>query len=167
MANPTKYLLAQFDLVNAWFNNSLADISDEESNQRVEQQMNHIKYIAGHFVNAAYGLAGLAGKKIESRWNDIFAGLGKTKAKDNFPYPDIEEIKAEWNKIFPEIREGLSKLSAEDLEKEVPGSSLKGSGIFDGSVGDLWAFMNEHALYHIGQIGILRRGLGKAPMKLF
>jgi len=31
----------------------------------------------------------------------------------------------------------------------------------------LWAFINHHQAYTIGQIGILRRGLGKEAMKYF
>lgn len=162
-----KQLLAQFDLLNHWFNNSLADINDDESNKRVEQNMNHIKYLAGHLVNAQYGIAELAGADVNRKWDDLFAGLSKTKALDNFDYPSIEEIKNEWNQIFPKIKDALQKMPEETLNKEIPGSFLKDSGIFDGTAGDLWAFMNEHQMYHIGQIGILRRGLGKAPMKLF
>jgi uncharacterized damage-inducible protein DinB len=162
-----KQLLAQFNLLNHWFNNSLEDLSDSETNQRIDQQMNHIKYLAGHLVNAQYGIADLSGAKIQHKWNDLFAGLSKTKALDNFNYPSIEEIKKEWNDMFPIVKEKLKMLPDEELDREIPGSSLKGSGIFDGTVGDLWAFLNEHQMYHIGQIGILRRALGKAPMKLF
>lgn len=162
-----KQLLAQFDLLNHWFNNSLDGISDSESNQRIDPQMNHIKYLAGHLVNAQYGIADLSGAKIEHKWDELFAGLSKTKAMDNFDYPEIDEIKNEWNRIFQQIRQNLEKLTTADLEEEIPGSFLAGSGIFDGSKGDLWAFMNEHQMYHIGQISILRRALGKAPMKLF
>lgn len=160
-------LLAQYDLLNHWFNNSLADLSDEETNKRVHQKMNHVKYIAGHLVNAQYGIADLSGAKIEHRWNDLFAGLSKTHAQDNFPYPSIEEIKAEWNKNYPVVREKLNSLSDSALDEILPGEPMKQTGMFNGSRGDLWAFLNEHQMYHIGQIGILRRGLGKEPMKLF
>lgn len=30
--------------------------------------------------------------------------------------------------------------------------------------GKLWEFLNHHVAYHIGQIGLLRRGFGKPPM---
>lgn len=162
-----KQLLAQFNLINQWFNNSLIGINDEEANQRVSPNMNHIKYIAGHLVNAMYGIGNLGKLNLERKWDEHFAGLRKTKALDHHAYPSIDEIKTEWNHIFPKIKEALTALSDADLQQELSGSSLKDSGIFDGSIGDFWAFMNEHQMYHIGQIGILRRGLGKEPMKLF
>lgn len=163
----TQQLLAQWDLINLWFMNALEGISDEESNTRINQKMNHIKYLAGHLVNASYGMGVAVEKKLERKWDEHFAGLGKTKAQDQYPYPTIEEIKAEWKHIQPIIREGFAQMNEPTLNKEMPGSSLSQTGIFDGSVGDYLAFMNAHQMYHIGQIGILRRGLGKAPMKLF
>lgn len=162
-----KQLLVQFDLLNHWFVNALDGISDEESNKRIHPEMNHIKYLAGHLTNALYGVADSAGEKTEHRWDDLFAGLGKTKALDNFAYPAIGEIKTEWDKIWKLTKARLEALSDSDLTKELPGGGMSGTGIFDGTLGDYWAFMNEHQMYHIGQIGILRRALGKKPMELF
>ncbi len=159
-----KQLLKQFDLLDRWFKNSLVNLSDEETNQRVDQKMNHIKYLAGHLFHTNYAFAQLAGIKVETKWDDLFAGLGKTKALDNYPYPDIKEIKAEWDKVFPQVREGLKNLSEEVLNREVP-SPIAQSEIFDNTIRDLWTMLNFHQAYHIGQIGILRKGLGKDTMK--
>lgn len=165
--NNKERLLKQFDWVNKWFTNSLAELSDDETNKRVNANMNHIKYLAGHLLNTQYGLAGVAGVEVERKWDDLFAGLSKTKAQDNFPYPTIEEIKNEWNKLYTTLRDGLAKLTEEELDNDLPGSTMINSGIFNNSKGDYWAFINLHQLYHVGQIGILRRGLGKDAMKLF
>lgn len=162
-----KQLLAQFDLNNHWFHNSLDGLSDAETNKRVEQRMNHVKYLAGHLVQGFYGVAAIAGVEVEKKWVDLFEGLSKTKAKDNFPYPDIDEIKAEWDHLYKAVRAGLEAMPDEKLDETMPGSSLAQTGFFDGTKGDFWAFMNAHQMYHIGQVGILRRGLGKDPMKLF
>jgi uncharacterized damage-inducible protein DinB len=62
------------------------------------------------------------------------------------------------------FRAGLSNLSEEILNKEVP-SPIAQSGIFDSTIRDLWTFFNYHQAYHIGQIGLLRKGLGKETMK--
>lgn len=157
-------LLKQFDLLDRWFKNSLINLSDKETNQRVHPAMNHIKYIAGHLFHTNYIFAQFAGVKVETKWNDLFAGQGKTKALDNYPYPDINEIIAEWDKLFPIVRNGLANLSEELLNKEVP-SPIAQSGIFDNTIRDLWTFLNYHQAYHIGQNGILRKGLFKETMK--
>lgn len=157
-------LLKQFDLLDRWFKNALANLSDEETNQRIDPKMNHIKYISGHLFHTNYAFAQFAGIQVETKWNDLFAGQGKTKALDNYNYPDIKEIIAEWNKLFPQVKYGLANLSEEALSKEVP-SPIAQSGIFDSTIRDLWTFLNYHQAYHIGQIGILRKGLGKETMK--
>lgn len=160
-----KQLLAQYDSLYKWFSNALVDFTDDETNERVHKNMNHVKYVAGHIMNAQYGLAWIAGVKVESKWDELFAGQGKTKALDDYPYPSIEDIKAEWEQLCPLIRKGLETLPEESLEKELPGSPLAGSKVFDATVGDFWAFLIIHQIYHIGQIGILRRGFNKEPMK--
>lgn len=158
-----KFLLTQFDLHHQLYNNVLDGFSEEETNRRLNgnTEINHVKYLAGHLLNSQYGLAAMAGIHVEVKWNDLFAVMGQSAAKDNFPYPNIEEIKAEWNQLHSPLREALEKLSTEMLDSTPPTP-------FDqvaASAGELWAFINHHMAYHIGQIGILRRGFGKMPMR--
>lgn len=153
-------LLTQFDLHHKLYNNVLSGFSDEESNKRLygDTKMNHVKYLAGHLLNAQYGLAEIAGISFDVKWNELFAAAGQSEAKDDIEYPEIDSIKAEWNKLHEQTRAGLEKLTSKDLEKESPYKELFGS------IGEMWAFLNHHQAYHIGQIGILRRGFGKEPM---
>ncbi len=165
MMNSQKQLLAEYDSICIWFKNSLVGFTDEETNQRLNKNMNHAKYIAGHLLNTQYAFAMIGGVTIERKWDELFAGRGKTKALDDFPYPSIEEIKNEWEQLNLKVRENLNALTEDDLNKEIPDSPLSQSKVFDTTVGDFWAFINIHQVYHIGQIGILRRGFGKEPMK--
>lgn len=155
-------LLIQYDLHQRLFNNVLDSFSDEETNLRMNNfpQANHVKYLAGHLLNAQYGLAMIAGLKPEVKWNELFAVMGKSAAKDNFPYPHIDQIKAEWNRLYQPTREGLETLTMEQINSKPPEPFDEVST----SVGQLWAFISHHQAYHIGQIGILRRAFGKAPM---
>lgn len=156
-------LLTQFDLHHRLYNNVLAGFTDEETNQRLhgDKNMNQVKYLAGHLLNSQYGLGIIAGINPEVKWNDLFAVMGQSEAKDDIEYPDIEEIKNEWNGMHEAIRNGLERLNPKVLNTKPPAP-------FDqvaDSIGDLWAFINHHQAYHIGQIGILRRGFGKEPMR--
>lgn len=155
-------LLIQFDLHQRLFNNVLQGLSDEETNLRLKgfPQTNHVKYLAGHLLNAQYGLAKIAGLKPEFKWNELFAVMGNSAAKDNFPYPNIEEIIAEWNGLYKPIREGLKKLTMEQINSKPPEPFDTASD----SVGQFWTFISHHQAYHIGQIGILRKALGKQPL---
>lgn len=155
-------LIVQYDLHHKLFNNVLDGFTDEETNRRLEgyQAVNHVKYIAGHLLNSQYGLSTIAGLNPDVKWDELFGVMGQSQAKDNFPYPHIDEIKSEWNGLHEPARAGLMDLSPDYLTKKPPSPFDKVSE----SIGDLWAFINHHQAYHIGQIGILRRGFGKESM---
>ena len=157
-------LLAQYDLHNLLFNNVIADISDEESNKSVGDPMNSVKFIAGHLLWAQRNLACTGGANVTIPWVDHFAsGPGATEEDRNAPkseLPTLQMVKDKWNEIAPAIRAGLENLPDEALNAPVQFSLP----MFN-TLGGLWAFINHHQAYHIGQIGVLRRGLGKEAMK--
>jgi hypothetical protein len=155
-------LLIQFDLHHRLYNNVLEGFTDEESNRRLGGYpgINHVKYLAGHLLNSQYGIAAIAGLNPEVKWNNLFAVMGQSKAGDHADYPGIDKIKTEWNGMYEPIRAGLLNLSEGDLIKKPPSPFDQVSE----STGQLWAFINHHQAYHIGQIGILRRAFGKEPM---
>jgi uncharacterized damage-inducible protein DinB len=102
----------------------------------------------------------IAGQKPELRWDELFAVMGQSEAKGDITYPRIEEIIREWNNLYLPVREGLKTLTAEQLCSKPPTPFDEVSD----SLGELWAFVSHHKAYHIGQIGILRRAMGKAAM---
>ena len=162
-----KVLLDQFDLHNVLYNNVLADISDEESNQCVAGPMNCVKWLAGHLLWAQHNLANIGGVKIELPWRDHFHTKEGGSVEDfNAPkseLPTLQQVKNKWNEFAPLIRAGLENLPdaalASVIEIKHPIYS------FDKTLAGLWAFINHHQAYTIGQIAILRRGLGKKAMK--
>jgi hypothetical protein len=164
------YLLAQFALHHRLYNNVLDGLTDAESNARLhgDTNLNHVKYVAGHLLNTQYGLALLSGLQIQPKWSDLFAPRGQTRARDDVTYPELDVIKSEWNAMHPDIHHGFSALTSEALHATAPeplGSSFASDMVFGNSVAGVWAFLNHHQAYHIGQIGLLRRGFGKPPMR--
>jgi uncharacterized damage-inducible protein DinB len=159
-----KELLAQYDLHNVLFNTVIADISDEESNKQLLDPMNSVKWIAGHLLWAQGNLARTGGVEVTNLWVAHFAaGPGASEADLNAPkgeMPTLQMLKDKWNEIAPAIRVGLENLPEEALD-----SPIQFPLPMFNTVAGLWAFMNHHQAYHIGQIGVLRRGLGKEPMK--
>jgi len=162
-----KQLLAQYDLHNVLYNTVIADISDEESNKCLVDPMNSVKWLAGHLLWANANLANIGGAKIEVKWRDHFHTKQGGGPEDfNAPkseLPTLEQIKTKWNEDAAVIREGLESLPEEALNSVI--SVPHPIAPFDNSLAGLWAFINHHQAYTIGQIGILRRGLGKAAMK--
>lgn len=140
-------LILQFDLHQRLYNNVLEGFTDEETNRRLPEypHISHVKYLAGHLLISQYGLAQIAGLNPEVKWNELFAVMGQSAARDDVEYPHIEEIKAEWNRLH----EPASPPPFDQVSE---------------SAGQLWAFITHHQAYHIGQIEILRRAFGKEPM---
>jgi len=159
MFNP---LITQFDLHQRLYINVLDGFTDKETNRRLDgyPQVNHVKYIAGHLLTSQYGLAQIAGLKPEVKWNDLFAVMGQSEARDDANYPHIDEIREEWNNLYQPVREKLTQLDQDQLT-ELPPEPF--DAVSESNV-QLWAFITHHQAYHIGQIGILRRAFGKSPM---
>jgi hypothetical protein len=155
-------LLAQYDLHNTLFNNVIADINDEEANIRLAPGINNVNWLAGHLVWGQRGLAKLSGVQRDIVWIDLYDSQISQPPVPEIKTPSMEEIKEAWNRYSPAIREGLEKLSDEELNTpfEFPLPSFRTQEGF-------WAFINHHQAYTIGQIGILRRALGKEAMKYF
>jgi uncharacterized damage-inducible protein DinB len=161
-----KQLLAQYDLHDVLFNNVIAGISDEESNRTINDPMNSVKWLAGHLLWANANLANIGGVNVGVKWRDHFHTKQGGSAVDfNAPkseLPTLEEIRNKWNADTEVIRKGLENLPDEVLDKTV--DARHPIAPFDNTLAGLWAFINDHQSYHIGQIGILRRALGKDPM---
>ncbi|MDR3694895.1 DinB family protein [Mucilaginibacter sp.] len=162
-----KVLLDQYDLHNVLYNNVLADITEEESDKCIADPMNCVKWLAGHLAWAQLNLGNIGGVPIDFAWRDRFhTKEGATPQDLNAPpseVPTLQQIKDKWNEMGPVIRKGLENLpdAALDTVINIPHPIFP----FDNTLAGLWAFINHHQAYTIGQIGILRRGLGKNAMK--
>jgi hypothetical protein len=154
-----KQLLAQIDIHNVLFNNVLADISEDEANAKLVPGINTIKWLAGHLLWAQTNLARDCGLPIAIEWTDHYNNQLPHPPGPEIREPSLLEIKEAWNQHAPAIREKLASLTDDILNKpfKFPLPQFN-------TVEGLWAFINHHQAYTIGQIGILRRGLGKEAM---
>ncbi len=157
-----KPLLGQYDLHTLLFNNVLVDISEEESTIRLVPAINHVKWLAGHLVWGQGGLARMGGVDLNVVWLDHYNTQLTQPPGPELPIPTLEEIMIEWNKYAAPIRDGLEKISQQALDTPIE-FPMPAFATLEG----LWTFINHHQAYTIGQIGIVRRGLGKNAMKYF
>lgn len=148
----------QFDLQTRLFNNVLEGIEDTESNDRPNEQVNHMKWIAGHLVSSRQGMCEIGGfeplKKIEDQF-----GHGKS-IDPNANYMSIKELKEQWNEIAEPIKRGIENMPETAWEEK----SQFGLPISDQTMRGMLGFLMHHEAYHIGQMGILRKYLGKEAM---
>ena len=159
MTSTTFPLTVQFDLHTRLFNNALDGISDEVSNKRGTEQINNMKWIAGHILNTRVNfLTHVTGGKADDSFVPLF-GRGNSFNPDT-NYPPISELTAKWNEASGAVSEGLSKLPEDVLDSTAP---FQGP-IEDTSLRGLLAFLISHEAYHIGQLSLLRRMAGQEAM---
>lgn len=159
-------LLAQYDLHGVLYNNVIAGISDEESNQTVAGMKNTAKWIAGHMLWDQGILAKIGGVKLDIPWAYHFMSKeGATEDDLKAPkceLPTLQMIRDKWQEILPVIRNGLEGISNDQLEQQI--DTRHPMYKFDDTLAGLWAYANHHHAYSIGQLSIFRRALGKGAM---
>jgi uncharacterized damage-inducible protein DinB len=159
MSTSATALKAQFDLQTRLFNNTLEGVTDSETNARGNDHVNHMKFIAGHLLNTRLGfMTQLTGGQPDDSYAAQF-GRG-VKIDPNATYPSINQITSKWNEISGAIGEGITKLPEEALEAKSPVQTP----VADDTIRGLLAFLVSHESYHIGQLGLLRKMIGKEAM---
>ncbi len=152
-------LVAQFDLHTRLFNNVLDGLSDLEANSRPGSNTNNIKWLAGHLTSMRFGLKDVAGLSATDPYATLF-GHGHS-LQENVDYPSIDRIRELWNDVSDRISAGLSRMSEEVLNGPAPMRFPIGDDTFEGML----AFLMHHEAYHIGQMALLRKLLGRPPLK--
>jgi uncharacterized damage-inducible protein DinB len=118
-----------------------------------------MKWIAGHLLDTRVGsMARLAGLTPDGSYGTQF-GRG-VELDLNANYPPVEALVARWKDSAAAIAEGLARIPEEVLaapsNAKVP--------IADETIRGLLAFLVSHEAYHIGQIAMLRKMVGKEAM---
>ena len=150
----------QFDLHTRLFNNVIEGISDDLANKRAGDSVNHIIWIAGHLTNARNGMHAIGGYEANPFYPEFFDRGSTLDPKAE--YPPISEIRDKWNTVSPKISDGFQNLSEEMLVSDAPiKTPIYG---IDSSLHGFLDFLMHHEAYHIGQIGILRKYVGKPAM---
>jgi uncharacterized damage-inducible protein DinB len=159
MASTAASLKTQFDFQTRLFNNVLEGLSNDETNTRHSEQINHIKWIAGHITNTRLDILNrLTGGVPDTSYG---AQFGRGSVLDmHATYPAIEEIIAKWNGTSTAISEGLNNLPEEILDSKAPAPTP----VPDDTVRGMLSFLIAHEGHHIGQLSILRKMAGKPAM---
>ncbi len=148
----------QFDLHTRLFNNVLSEITDDQADSRANDKINHLKWLAGHVTSARMGLGKFGGLDEDKSMEEFFGhGKGIDPSKN---YPSLKEIQEKWNFISDKISTGLENIPTEVLSSDAPVQVPVSDPSMEGFLG----FMMHHEAYHIGQMGILRKFMGKEAM---
>lgn len=148
----------QYALNVKLFNNVLKDINEAEANLSTNNQVNSIKWIAGHTLDTQYNIAAILGIVTDNPYASDF-GFGKP-FKANTNYPTLSKMLNDWNGMAIGIQKALSEMNQEQLNAPSPFPIPYKEQTIRG----LLAFQMHHMGYEIGQIGLYRRIKGKSAM---
>ena len=127
----------------------------------------HLAWQVGHLAMAEYALTmiRIRGKEPEDQEfisNSFFKQFKKgSQPGDNAAdYPDVSEIREVFDQVHQRAIHELSSFTDEELDVKLP----EPHAVFDTKLGSVF-FCSAHEMLHAGQIGLLRRLLGKEPLR--
>lgn len=150
----------------------LEDLTDDEwfwtPTESTEQFTTHIAWQAGHIAMAQYGLMlfrqrGRDREVDETLMSGKFRKLflrGTEPQPDRHLYPQPQEIRAVMDRVHQQVLKEVPEFDGAQLDEptEPPHAA------FATRFGAL-LFAGGHEMLHAGQIGLLRRLMGKAPLR--
>ena len=128
----------------------LSELTAEEFTRNVAGSYGSIRNTLVHVMSAEWG------------WLDRCGGHKRGPALKPDDYPDVESLVERWAAVEGHIRQFLSNLTDEDLERTVEYTNPRGDKR-SGVLGSLLQHGAIHGVHHRGQVALLLRSLGRTP----
>jgi uncharacterized damage-inducible protein DinB len=152
-------LAIQFNYTAWVFNKAIEDVTHAESLSQPAPAGNCMNWVAGHIAGSRMGMLELLGRESvwDREWRDRYKrGADAVTADDGAA--DLADIVQAFNASQSLVISALPDLTQERLDEPAPFSPGNDP---DETVGSLLAGLAFHESYHCGQLGVLRRLLGK------
>lgn len=145
----------------------LDGLSDDDWFRQPAEVTTHIAWQIGHLAMAEYGLClfRIRGRRPEdldlmsSKFRKQFS-RGSTPKADSSIYPSPADIRAVFDRVHDQAMAELADCSEQDLNETID----EPYAVYNTKMGALF-FCAHHEMLHAGQIGLLRRLLGKPPVR--
>ena len=157
----------QIEFARTYTHSLLQDLEDADWFRQPREGVTHIAWQVGHLAMAEYGLClfRIRGRQPEDL--ELMSG----KFRKQFSKGSLPDSNPATNPSAREIREVLDRVHQQAL-REMAGYSEAllnepaedPRAVFETKLGALF-FCSHHELLHAGQIGLLRRLLGKPPVR--
>jgi hypothetical protein len=149
------HVLGLMDIVDNLYARALHGLDPSELTRTPSQHSNPMVWMAGHLAQSRARLARLLGAEQEVPWPSLFRRGAPPPGNEE--YPALADIRREWDTAGKALRVRLrdmndSELCA-DLQVKIPST--------DGTLRGAIVFALFHEGYHVGQMGYVRRTLGK------
>ncbi len=127
----------------------------------------HTAWQVGHLAMAQYGLALFRQRGRQPEDTDLMSSKfrkqfsrGATPDSNPGNNPTPAEIRAVFDRVHQQVLREVPGYSNDDLDTPIP----EPHAVFDTKLGALF-FCANHEMLHAGQIGLIRRMLGKATIR--
>ncbi|MDR6805533.1 hypothetical protein J2Y45_002158 [Dyadobacter sp. BE34] len=151
-------VVSMYNLQTPFFAFVTENISHEDTQKRLDTKANHIGWLAGALVEQRFDLARHLGYEGQQQANEFFKDF--KGIQDGVEYPSIASYQEDWNKITPILKDLLSNVSDEELERRIDMGPE-----FSMSLYELITFSIYREANIIGQLALWRRLLGYPGMR--
>ncbi len=136
---------------------AVEDITDDESLVRIANFSNNARWLTGHIILYTQWTAAALGCKfsLPEGWTELFK-TGGTASSDPNVYPSMETLRERLFDNHRIIQEFLEHVNDVSLQEEIDLSKNWRSTRM-GAV----LFLAAHDFYHVGQLEVIRRQLGR------
>ena len=150
-------IVTQLDIARRSLHRNLEGVTHEESLKRPDAGTNSINWIVGHMLGGRNGvIAAAGGQPVIAR--ERLAQYGRGSSGDVAEPIRLEELVELFARTQAPLVDALQKLTDDQLNGRSPMRSPAGE---DATFAQAIAAMTLHECYHVGQLGIARRLVGK------
>ena len=145
----------------------LEDLEPTDWFWQPQQSVTHIAWQVGHLAMAQYGLTLFRQRGRQPVDTELMSGSFRKKFSrgtepnsDPAFYPSPDEILEVFHRVHEQMRQELSGFAETELDEPID----EPHAAFATRFGAL-LFAANHEMIHAGQIGLLRRLMGKSPVR--
>ena len=145
----------------------LDDLTEDEWFWTPDPVVTHIAWQVGHLAFAQYGLVLFRQRGRQENDAQLMSGKfrktfgkGSTPSADRAGYPSQQEIRETLDRIYNQSMHEMAGFDETGLDEPVD----EPYAAFATRYGAL-LFAGDHEMLHAGQIGLLRRLMGKPPLR--
>lgn len=145
----------------------LDDLAPEDWFWQPQQNVTHIAWQVGHLAMAQYGLTLFRQRGRQPIDTELMSGSfrkkfsrgSKVETSSDF-YPPPSEILEVFHGVHEQMRKELPTFKEGDLDEPIDEPHAAYATRFGALL-----FCGDHEMLHAGQIGLLRRLMGKTPLR--
>jgi len=159
--------IRQIEFARKYTLGMIEDIEEDLWFRQFDECPTHIAWQIGHLAMAQYALTmiRIRGKEPEDEQllsKKFFRGFqkGTSPIFDAAEYPTPREIRDTLADVHEVSLSELARYDDKELDVKLP----EPHAVFDTKLGSVF-FCSAHEMMHAGQIGLLRRMMGKAPIR--